>query len=159
MQELQREWLLPGRPCLHRFLHVLTKHCFMIRQITCFASCLFFPPTIHKSHNIPLPHFIMRMHIFPVIFSHILNLYSCLYFLSQCKNYFNLVYVYVYTVFNFNVLSNYQNHCMAMPIWYHMCAVVMATNFTFKIFFFYVTFYPSFILMCSHYCTEIRTTS
>ena len=38
----------------------------------------------------------------------------------------------MYTVFNFNVLSNYQNHCMAMPILYHMYAVTMATNCTFK---------------------------
>lgn len=91
-----------------------------------------FPPTIHQSHNIPLLHFIMRMHIFPAIFFHILNLCLYLYFLSQRKITL-ILYMFMCTLFfNFNVLSNYQNHCMVMPISYHMYSVTLATNFTFK---------------------------
>jgi hypothetical protein len=102
-------------------LYVLTKQGFMTKQITCFASCLFFP-------NHSINHILQSLTTFHNTNAHFLNYqFSHLKFVSilltyKCPNHyngFNALYLNLhFNYLNFNVLSYCQNHCMAMPIYY-----------------------------------------
>jgi len=101
---------------------------------------LFPPPTIHQSHNIPLPHFILWMHIFPYhFFSHILNLCWYLHFLSRCKITLISYMLYVHCLqLQCAVQLSKSLHGYANLVSYVSCYT--GYKFHLQIFFFYIIF-------------------